>query len=112
MLDRTADDRIEGRPTPQYDEAAVNRGLSGAKFGIKTCVEQNPPKVPAAFVITLELWDFADEHGKVRAVVVRESPALSKCLREALMGLEFGPGRIDKLPPGTVFASVNVDYAR
>jgi hypothetical protein len=97
----------------QYDDAAVNRGLSGAKFGIKSCVEQNPPtKVPSAFSISLELWDFADEHGKVRDVRSHEAPALAKCLFDALMGLEFGPGKDSRLPPGSVFVTVNVDEGK
>ncbi len=109
---RKLDVRIQGHPSPQYDEAAVNRGLAGAKFGIKSCLEQNPPKtLPSALTITLELWDFAEEHGKVRDVRSHESPALSKCLHEALMGLEFGPAK-PGFAPGTVFVSVNVDAAR
>ncbi|HEX4513248.1 MAG TPA: serine/threonine-protein kinase [Polyangiaceae bacterium] len=106
---RKLDVRIQGHPSPQYDEAAVNRGLSGGKFGIKSCVEQNPPQtLPDTFTITLELWDIADEHGKVRDVRSREPAALSKCLHEALEGLEFGPSK-PGFAPGTVFISVNVD---
>ena len=86
--------------------------MAGAKFGIKTCVEQNPPaKIPDAFSIVLELWDFADHHGQVRAVNTREPAPLQKCLRDALMGLELGPGK-SHLPPGSVFVTVNVDYVK
>jgi serine/threonine-protein kinase len=110
---RKLDVRVHANPTLQYDEGAVNRGLSGAKFGIKSCVDQNrPAKIPDAFSISLELWDFADEHGKVRDVRTHESAALTKCLRDALMGLEFGPGKDAKLPPGSIFIVVDVDYAR
>lgn len=103
---------VHANPSPQYDEAAVNRGISGGKFGIKSCLDQNPPKtLPTSFAITLELWDFADEHGKVRDVRTHESAALSKCLSDALMGIEFGPAK-HNLPPGTVFVTVRVDAAR
>jgi serine/threonine-protein kinase len=110
---RKLDVRLHANPTLQYDDAAVTRGLSGAKFGIKSCVQQDPPKkIPNTFSISLELWDFADEHGKVRDVRTHESAPLAKCLRDALMGLEFGPGKDAKLPPGSMFIVVDVDYAR
>ena len=110
---RKLDVRVHANATLQYDDAAVARGLSGAKFGIKSCVEQNrPAKIPHALSILLELWDFAGEHGKVRDVRTHEPAPLAKCLRDALMGLEFGPGKDPKLPPGPVFVVVDVDYAR
>jgi len=110
---RKLDVRVHANPTPQYDENAVNRGLSGAKFGIKSCIEQNPPKkMPTTISISLQLWDFADQHGQVHDVRGGETPALSKCLRDALMGLEFGPGKVSGMPAGSVFVSVFVDVMR
>jgi len=103
---------VHANPSLQYDEAALNRGLSGAKFSIKSCLEQSPPKtLPTSFAISLALWSFADHQGQVRDVSTQQPPALAKCLRDALVGLEFGPPK-GGLPPGAVFVSVNVDSAR
>jgi len=103
---------VRANPSPQYDDAAANRGVSGAKFSIKSCIEQNPPKtIPTSFAITLSLWSFAEHQGQVRDVTTQQAPALGKCLRDALMGLEFGPPK-GGLPPGAVFVSVNVDAVK
>jgi serine/threonine-protein kinase len=110
---RKLDVYAHANPTLQYDQGAVNRGVAAAKFGIKSCVEQNPPaRLPTTFSISLELWDFADEHGKVRDVRTHESPPLAKCLFDALKDLEFGPTKDTRLPPGSMFITVNVDAAK
>ncbi|HEY1955283.1 MAG TPA: serine/threonine-protein kinase [Polyangiaceae bacterium] len=107
---RKLDITFRPAPTFQYDTAAIMRIMTPMKPLIRQCIENHPPHtLPATMVITLELWTLGDEIGKVREVRMGEPPPLVACVRDALLPVEFGPGKNPQMPPGGIFVTVAVD---
>lgn len=96
-------------PSQQYDRLTILRAVRPVEPLAKACLRAHPPRrLPSAYGITLELWTFGDEVGKVSSVKVDEPPSLARCLRDAYLPLAFGPPKSPQMPPGAVFVAIEV----
>jgi serine/threonine-protein kinase len=102
--------RQHASATIQYEPQKIERVTAAVLPLAKACIVDHPPRTfPAVISVKLELWTFADDVGKVRAVDVREPEPLVTCLRDVYMPLAFGPGQHAEFPPGAVFLALEVD---